>query len=148
MWTSHGHQIPNTPVDPNPPEQRMRCGGPPICETCANEILYGLRDQKAVKHDTSGGELPNMRPEDKARLLVAQYVNARIGEDSQIEPLTLKDVYLVWFCKTLQNWKALVITNIPDNSFFEITYDGDKRQTYLDAYVKWENVAIPDGGIR
>jgi hypothetical protein len=28
--------------------------------------------------------------------------------------------------------------------YYEITHNGDKGETYLDAYKKWENVCIPD----
>lgn len=58
--------------------------------------------------------------------------------------LDLKDVYIVWFTKTLQNWKALVSTNIKDNMYYELTYNGDKRETYIDLYSKVENIVVPD----
>lgn len=46
------------------------------------------------------------------------------------------------FCKTLQNSKALLSTNVPDGMYYEITYNGDKNECYLDAYKKWQNVLI------
>lgn len=55
---------------------------------------------------------------------------------------------LVWFAKTLQNWKAIVVTNLPDNFMYEVIYDGDKKQAYIDMYQKLENVCIPDEGIQ
>lgn len=58
--------------------------------------------------------------------------------------ITEDDVFIVWFCKTLQNWKALVSTTVSDGMYYEITHNGDKGETYLDAYKKWENVRIPD----
>jgi len=57
---------------------------------------------------------------------------------------TPEDVYVVWFCKTLQNWKALISTNKADTEYFEVTYNGDKKQMYIDTYVKKENVTIDD----
>ena len=63
---------------------------------------------------------------------------------TQNQKLTEEDVYIVWFSKTLKNWKALVSTNISDGMYYEITYNGDRRETYLDAYKKWENKCIPD----
>jgi hypothetical protein len=54
------------------------------------------------------------------------------------------DTCLVWFCKTLQNWKALVITTLPDNMYFEVTYNGDKKETYIDVYDKTQNVVVRD----
>jgi hypothetical protein len=54
------------------------------------------------------------------------------------------EVYIVWFCKTLQNWKALVCTTLKDGQYFEVTHNGDLRETYIDTYVKTENRKILD----
>ena len=43
-------------------------------------------------------------------------------------------------CKTLQNSKALVSTTLFDGMYYELTYNGDKKELYLDAYKKWENI--------
>lgn len=59
-------------------------------------------------------------------------------------PLVPEQMYVVWFCKTLGNWKALVSTDVIDGHYWEITHNGAKRETYVDAYVKTLNVAIPD----
>jgi len=60
-------------------------------------------------------------------------------------PIEYDDTYVVWFCKTLQNWKALISTTIPDGMYYEVTYNGDKKEIYLDAYKKCENVVVfPD----
>ena len=56
------------------------------------------------------------------------------------------DVYVVWNCKTLQNNKALLSTAIPDGMYYEATYNGDKKELYLDAYKKVQNVCIEDEG--
>ena len=56
--------------------------------------------------------------------------------------ITSKDVYIVWFSETLQNFKALVSTNVSDGMYYELTYNGDKKELYLDAYKKWENRCI------
>ena len=50
------------------------------------------------------------------------------------------DVFVVWYCKTLQNHKALLSTTIPDGMYYEFTYNGDKQELYMDAYKKWQNV--------
>lgn len=56
--------------------------------------------------------------------------------------ITEDNVFIVWSCKTLQNNKALVSTNISDGMYYELTYNGDKKELYLDAYKKWENKCI------
>ena len=43
---------------------------------------------------------------------------------------------LVWYCKTIQNRKALVITSPYDGKFYEVTYDGDNGKMYVDQYEK------------
>lgn len=52
------------------------------------------------------------------------------------------DVFVVWFCKTLQNSKALLSTNVSDGMYYKITYNGDKNECYLDTYKKWQNILI------
>lgn len=54
------------------------------------------------------------------------------------------ELYVVWFAKVLQNWKALVSTDMLDGKYFEVTYNGDKKETYIDVYVKTTNIAISD----
>lgn len=52
--------------------------------------------------------------------------------------------YIVWKCKTLQNWKYLMSTDLHDGMYYELTYNGDKKEWYLDAYKKFENRCISD----
>ena len=79
----------------------------------------------------------------RAKELVVNYYNERV-EKTDGTKITADNVLVVWFCKTLQNWKALVSTTISDGMYYEITHNGDKDETYLDAYKKWENVCIPN----
>ena len=79
----------------------------------------------------------------KAKQIVADYFNAH-GDKTDQKQITTDDVFIVWFCKTLQNWKAMVSTTISDGMYYEVTHNGDKGETYLDAYKKWENVRIQD----
>ena len=79
----------------------------------------------------------------KAKQLVVNYYNSRVEKTDDFE-ITEENVFIVWFCKTLQNWKALVSTTVSDGMYYEVTYNGDKHETYLDAYKKWENVRIVD----
>lgn len=54
----------------------------------------------------------------------------------------VRDVFLVWFCKTLQNYKALLITDTFDGKYYEFTYNGDKDEGYLDTYAKVSNEVV------
>lgn len=79
----------------------------------------------------------------RAKQLVVDYFNAHM-DVTDGKKLTMEDVFIVWFSKTLQNWKALVSTTVSDGMYYEITHDGDKGETYLDAYKKWDNQCIVD----
>lgn len=79
----------------------------------------------------------------RARQLVVDYFNKYV-DVTDGKQITLDDVFVVWFSKTLQNWKALVSTTVSDGMYYEITHNGDKGETYLDAYKKWDNRCIPD----
>lgn len=73
--------------------------------------------------------------------LVMDYANEHIDKSDNVQ-ITEDDVYIVWLCKTLQNHKALASTTLHDGMYYEITYNGDKKQIYLDAYKKFENRCI------
>lgn len=73
--------------------------------------------------------------------IVANYFNSNVDKTDR-KKITENDIYIVWSCKTLQNNKALASTDISDGMYYELTYNGDKNEIYLDAYKKWENKAI------
>ncbi len=76
--------------------------------------------------------------------IVKNYFNKKVDKSDNYE-ITIDDVYIVWICKTLQNNKALVSTTVSDGMYYELTYNGDKQELYLDAYRKLENVYIKLG---
>lgn len=72
---------------------------------------------------------------------VVEYFNERV-EKTDNTKITIDDVFVVWYCKTLQNAKALLSTNVSDGMYYELTYNGDKNELYFDAYKKWDNKCI------
>ena len=72
------------------------------------------------------------------KFMVAEYFNNH-REKTDRYVMTEDDLFIVWSCKTLQNNKAMVSTVVSDGMYYEVTYNGDKKQIYLDAYKKWEN---------
>ena len=84
-----------------------------------------------------------MNYQEKAKQIVIDYYNEHV-EITDNKKLKESEVFIVWFSKTLQNWKALISTTISDGMYYEVTYNGDKKETYLDAYKKWENVWVKD----
>ena len=74
-----------------------------------------------------------------AKELVQDYIQSRLDKSDDMN-ISLDQIYVVWFCRTLQNWKCLISTTLPDGMYYEVTHSGDTNETYLEAYKKWENV--------
>lgn len=75
----------------------------------------------------------------KCKEVVKQYAIEHLDKSDVIPNF---DVYAVWGCKALQNNKALLSTSLSDGMYYECTYNGDKKEIYLDAYKKFENRCI------
>ena len=72
---------------------------------------------------------------------VADYANAHLDK-SDGKQITEDDVFIVWMCKTLQNSKALASTTLFDGMYYELTFNGNVGQLYVDAYKKWDNFTV------
>ena len=81
--------------------------------------------------------------QEKARKIVMDYFNAHVDKTDQ-KQITMDDVFVVWFGKTLQNWKCLVSTTVSDGMYYEVTHNGDKGETHVDVYKKWKNLCVKD----
>lgn len=77
----------------------------------------------------------------KAKEVVSEYFNQKVDKTDN-KQITPDDIFIVWFSKTLQNWKALVSTTVSDGMYYEITHNGNTGETYLDVYKKWDNTVI------
>lgn len=76
-----------------------------------------------------------------ARQAVADYWNEKNDTTNNIS-ITKDNVFLTWHAKELQNQKAMLATDQPDGTYFEVTWNGDKEEAYLDVYKKWENRTV------
>lgn len=85
--------------------------------------------------------MDNQKFVDFCKKTVADYANKHLDKADN-KQITEQDVYVVWLCKTLQNNKALLSTTLFDGMYYEITYNGDKNEAYVDAYKKWENFSV------
>ena len=77
--------------------------------------------------------------DEQAVQIVTDYINEHL--DKSDDPVEFQ-VYTVWKCKALQNWKYLLSSSLPDGMYYELTLNGDKDEWYLDVYKKFENRKI------
>ena len=70
---------------------------------------------------------------------VVDYINDIHGRDE----ITVDDVSVSWMCKSLQNWKAVLVALPIFGIYFECTYNGDEEELYFDAYKSEYNKVIP-----
>ena len=80
----------------------------------------------------------------KATEEVREYTLAHLDKS---DPTPDFEVFVVWYCKSLQNHKALLSTTLFDGMYYEVTYNGDKQEAYFDAYKKFENKVVMKGDI-
>lgn len=77
--------------------------------------------------------------DNEALHIVRRYIWEHLDKS---DPEATFEVFIVWKCKALQNWKYLLSSTLFDGMYYELTYNGDKQEWYLDAYKKFENRVI------
>lgn len=79
--------------------------------------------------------------DNKALEIVRNYITEHLDKSDEMPTF---EVYTVWKSKALQNWKYLISSTLFDGMYYELTYNGDKKEWYLDAYKKFENRVIKE----
>lgn len=76
---------------------------------------------------------------------LVEWYNSDKNTVNNHEAIDLSNVFVVWSCKTLQNYKALLSTTCSgDGIYAEYTFNGDKQELYEDVYGKITNTCIKD----
>lgn len=70
-----------------------------------------------------------------AKRTVFEMVQEGLDPTDKID-LKMDDVYVTWFGFILGNMKSLVSTSLPDGKYYEVTYNNEKKEIYIDCYVK------------
>lgn len=87
----------------------------------------------------------------RARLIVREQINvARIGtpRGEILEPITIQEIYVVWFAFVRGNWKAILSTSRPDGRIWEVSYKRPDDESdgleclVVDSYLKTHNTVI------
>lgn len=128
------YEIPNNP----PP--------PPVRLSASEELKQYIADEILKRH---AANLKRLQGEHKMRYnsaLQEKAIEAArkvLIENLGRQTINSEDMFIVWFCKTLQNWKAIVSGRTIEE-FIEVTHNGDRNETYVDVYYKTKNVCIKD----
>ena len=80
--------------------------------------------------------------EEMAKAAVSGYYNELVRKDGE-EKTTEENVIVVWGSKILRNNKAMLITDRKDGNYYEVTYNGERDEFYLDWYAKADSIRIP-----
>lgn len=87
--------------------------------------------------------------DEKAIEIVRNYIMEHLYKSDLMSDF---HVYTVWKCKVLQNLIYLICSTVfdgatePYNMYYELTYNGDKHEWYLDVYKKFQNAVVKDDG--
>jgi Family of unknown function (DUF6275) len=100
--------------------------------TIVDDMQWAAIDEQIAYH----------HPIAQAKRIVFDHVREQLERTDTHVTFSGDEVFVVWFCKTLQNWKAFVGTTLPDRMYYEVTYDGDQKIAYLDCYNKVHNIPI------
>lgn len=128
------YEIPNNP----PP--------PPVRLSASEELKQYIADEILKRH---AANLKRLQGEHKMRYnsaLQEKAIEAArkvLIENLGHQTINSEDMFIVWFCKTLQNWKAIVSGRTIEE-FIEVTHNGDRNETHVDVYYKTKNVCIKD----
>ena len=77
--------------------------------------------------------------DERALNIVRQYIEEHLDKSDKKPQF---EVFIVWKAKVLQNWKYLISSTLYDGMYYELTYNGDRNEWYLDAYKKFENRVV------
>ena len=97
-------------------------------------MVFGLKEGVDIRNNNEFVK--------KCKEIVVNYFNSQADSTDKNGKITEENVFIVWSVKVLQNNKALVSTTISDGMYYEITYNGDKKEIYVDAYKKWKNYIV------
>lgn len=61
-----------------------------------------------------------------------------------VEDYKIEELHLVWFSKVLQNWKCIIIDLKENNRLYECTFNGNKKELYVDIYDKQHNMVVEE----
>ena len=85
-----------------------------------------------------------MKHQERAICAVRKFVDGTLNKGEYPGGLTYK-VYVVACSYILGREKWWICTDLPDGKYYEVTYNPDTDEIYLDVYVRVHNEALKEG---
>lgn len=83
---------------------------------------------------------PQLKPEVKKEMTDEKFIKfSKAAVKKNYPNMDDEAIHLVWFSKSLKNFKGLFVTDAMDSKIYEVTYNGEKNEIYLDIYEKKSN---------
>lgn len=117
----------------------------PGCKYCAGQLLAYLDVIKYIDSIRKDKNINNIKTyydfniDTKALNIVDEFMKKSFDKS---EPVHEYNLFIVWKCKILQNWKFLISSTLSDGKYYEVTYNGDEGEWYLDCYAKFNNQCV------
>ena len=86
--------------------------------------------------------MDNRKFEKIAKKIVSDWYNQPERVKATKTLIDESNVFIVWIAKVLQSNKAMLAADTFDGLYFEVTYNGDKREWYVDVYSKTMNKCL------
>ena len=61
----------------------------------------------------------------RAHDIVLEYIQRHLDKSDDVPNI---EIYTVWKCKILQNWKFLISSSLLDGMYYELTFNGNKNE--------------------
>ena len=66
----------------------------------------------------------------------------KVLKEKYNEDFKINELHLVWFARELQNYKCVIIDLSNNQRYYELTYNGNKDELYIDIYQKEHNICL------
>lgn len=122
-------------IDSMPP----KCHDCPYCEMC--EYPY-VCPEETKTYNNHRERRDNMNSYDYC--VAAKNAIIKVAKEKYGEDYTIEDIQVVWMVHLLGFKKGIYIDNGQNQRIYEVTYNRDKNEMYVDAYEKQSNTVIFD----
>lgn len=66
-------------------------------------------------------------------------------DETHAPELRAKDLFVVWYCRTLQNWQCIITSPIARRLYWEVTFNNYRNEVYVNVYQKLNSMRISLG---